>query len=167
MDDVSEWYEENWLRYIESAMYRYNRQALHHDNYNKACTVCIIREIASNASGVALQDMPQVNPQRNDNINIKTKHNKIVSLFMEYTVPRLYLRRNPRIEDHVWRCSNLTLNVRGPSYLGLTRSIPWLLMPWLLTSQGHQQPWYWLCIICRFWSYLRKNLKYLCHINVA
>ena len=28
----------------------------------------------------------------------------------------------------------LTLNVRGPSYLGLTRSISWLLMPWLLTS---------------------------------
>ena len=26
----------------------------------------------------------------------------------------------------------LTLNVRGPSYLGLTTSILWLLMPWLL-----------------------------------
>ena len=24
----------------------------------------------------------------------------------------------------------LILNVRGPSYLGLTRSISWLLMPW-------------------------------------
>ena len=43
----------------------------------------------------------------------------------------------------------LTLNVRGPSYLGLTRSISWLLMPWLLTSPGHQQPWYWLCRICK------------------
>ena len=41
----------------------------------------------------------------------------------------------------------LTLNVRGPSYLGLTRSLSWLLMPWLLTSPGHQQPWYWLCRI--------------------
>ena len=38
----------------------------------------------------------------------------------------------------------LTLNVRGPSYLCLIRSISWLLMPWLLTSPGHQQPWYWL-----------------------
>ena len=36
--------------------------------------------------------------------------------------------------------SALTLNVRGPSYLSLTRSISWLLMPWLLTSPGHQQP---------------------------
>ena len=59
-----------------------------------------------------------------------------------------------------------TLNVRGPSYLGLTRSIPWLLMPWLLTSPGHQQPWYWLYRICRTWSYLGKDFKYLCNINV-
>ena len=36
----------------------------------------------------------------------------------------------------------LTLDVRGPSYLGLTRSISWLLMPWLLASPLHQQPWY-------------------------
>ena len=60
----------------------------------------------------------------------------------------------------------LTLNVRGPSYLGLTRSISWLLMPWLLTSPGHQQPWYWLCRICTSWSYWRKDFKYMCHINV-
>ena len=60
----------------------------------------------------------------------------------------------------------LTLNVRGPSYLGLTRSISRLLMSWLLTSPGHQQPWYWLWRMCKFWSYLRKDVKYLCHINV-
>ena len=62
--------------------------------------------------------------------------------------------------------NELTLNVRGPSYLGLPRSISWLLMPWLLTSPGHQQPWYWLCRIGRFLSYLRKDFKYLCCINV-
>ena len=56
---------------------------------------------------------------------------------------------------------NVTLNVRGPRYLGLTRSISWLLMPWLLTSPGHQQPWYWLCRIGRFLSYLRKDFSYL------
>ena len=61
---------------------------------------------------------------------------------------------------------SLTLNVRGPSYLGLSKSISWLLMPWLLTSPGHQQPWYWLCGICRSWSYLRKDFKNLCHVNV-
>ena len=60
----------------------------------------------------------------------------------------------------------LSLNVRGPSYLGLTRSISWLLMPWLLTSPGHQQPWYWLYRICRSFSYSRKCFKYLCQINV-
>ena len=62
--------------------------------------------------------------------------------------------------------NKLTLNVRGPSYLGLTRSISWLLMPWLLTSPGHQQPWYWLCKIGRFLSYLRKDFNYLRHMNV-
>ena len=60
----------------------------------------------------------------------------------------------------------LTLNVRGPSYLGLTRSISWLLLPWLLTSPVHQQPWYWLCRIGGFLSYLRKDFNYLRHISV-
>ena len=83
------------------------------------------------------------------------------------TLPRLRWRQWLhctwiRITLHV----NLTLNVRGPSYLGLTRSISWILMPWLLTSPGHQQPWYWLCRICKSWSYLWKDFKYLCPINV-
>ena len=60
----------------------------------------------------------------------------------------------------------LTLNVRGPSYLGLTRSISCLLMPWLLTSPGHQQPWYWLHRICRSFSHLRTCFMYLCQIHV-
>ena len=67
----------------------------------------------------------------------------------------------------VWIFNLSTLNVRGPSYLGLTRSISWLLMPWLLTSPGHQQPWYWLCRRGRFLSYLGKNFNYLRRINVA
>ena len=78
---------------------------------------------------------------------------------------------------HVWKMRrkpgyvrmfviSLTLNMWGPSYLGLTRSISWLMMPWLLTSPGHQQPWYWLYRICRPCSYLRKDFKYLCQINV-
>ena len=51
--------------------------------------------------------------------------------------------------------SVLTLNVRGPSYLGLTMSISYLLMSWLLASPGHQQPWYWLCRrvgLCLIWG---------------
>ena len=68
----------------------------------------------------------------------------------------------------VWNIQDiLTLSVRGPSYLGLTRSIAWLLMPWLLMSPGHQQPWYWLCRIGRFLSYLRKDFNYLHRINVG
>ena len=34
----------------------------------------------------------------------------------------------------------LTLNMQGPRYLRLTKSISWLLMPWLLAMPGHQQP---------------------------
>ena len=60
----------------------------------------------------------------------------------------------------------LNLSVRGQSFLGLTRSISWLLMPWRRKEPGHQQPWYWLCIICGSWSYMRKGFKYLCQINV-
>ena len=44
--------------------------------------------------------------------------------------------------NHYAYWAMLTLNVRGRSYLGLTRSMSWLLMPWLLTSPWHQQPWY-------------------------
>ena len=58
------------------------------------------------------------------------------------------------------------VNVRGPGYLGLTRSISWLMMPWHLTSPGHQQPWYWLCRISSFLSYLRKDFNYLRRINM-
>ena len=61
---------------------------------------------------------------------------------------------------------SLTLKVWGLSYLGLTRSISWLLMPWLLASPGHQQPWYWLCKIGRSLSYLRRKFNYLCLISV-
>ena len=38
----------------------------------------------------------------------------------------------------------LTLIVRVKSYHGLTRSISWLLMAWLLALPSHQQPCYWL-----------------------
>ena len=55
--------------------------------------------------------------------------------------------------------------MRGPSYLGLTRSISWLLMPWLLASPGHQQPWYWLCKISKSRSYMRKDFNYLWHVE--
>ena len=53
------------------------------------------------------------------------------------------------------------LNVRRPSYLGLTWSISWLLIPWLFVSPGLLQPWYWLRRLGRFLSYLRKDLNYL------
>ena len=59
----------------------------------------------------------------------------------------------------------LTIDVREPSYLGLIMSISWLLMPWLITSPRHQQPWYWLCRMGSFLSYLRKGFIYMFRIN--
>ena len=59
-----------------------------------------------------------------------------------------------------YQTTNLTLNM--PSYLGLTRSISWLLMPWLLASPGHQQP----CKIRKSWSYTRKDFNYLWRFSV-
>ena len=57
-----------------------------------------------------------------------------------------------------------TINVRGPSFIGLTWSLSLLLMPWLLTSPGHQHPW--LCRIGKSLSYLRNDSNYLCYIIV-
>ena len=33
-------------------------------------------------------------------------------------------------------------------------------------ATGHQHIWYWLCRICKFLSYTRKNFNYLCHVSV-
>ena len=60
----------------------------------------------------------------------------------------------------------LTLKIRGLSHPILTRSISWLLMPWLLASPSHQQPWYWLCKLGRSVSAMRKDFNYLCYISV-
>ena len=51
-----------------------------------------------------------------------------------------------RVDNKTWTDVK-TLSVQGPSYLCLIGSISFLLMPWLLTSPGHQRPWYWLCEI--------------------
>ena len=93
---------------------------------------------------------------------------KITAIILPWSVWRYWLWDKSQHKSIMTRCyvNRLTLTVRGPSNLGLTRSISWLLMPWLLTSPGHQQPWYWLCRIYRSWSYMRKDFKYLCQINV-
>ena len=43
-------------------------------------------------------------------------------------------------------------------------SISWLLIPWLLASPGHQQPWYWLCKTNRPLFSMRKDFN--CHFYV-
>ena len=60
----------------------------------------------------------------------------------------------------------LTLSMRGPSFIGLTSSMSWLLIPRLLASPRHQQPWYWICKIITTWSNTRKDFNYRWHVNV-
>ena len=60
----------------------------------------------------------------------------------------------------------LTLLVLRLEYSGRTRTKPWLLIPWLLTSSCHQLTWYWLCGINRCWSLMGKDFNYLWQIIV-
>ena len=43
------------------------------------------------------------------------------------------------------------------------RSIPWLLMPWLLASPWHQQPWYWIYRTNKSLTFMRQVFNYLHH----
>ena len=51
-------------------------------------------------------------------------------------------------------------------YSARTRSVPWLLMTWFLGLPGHQQPWYWLCLINKSLSLIRNDFNCLCHLSV-
>ena len=76
-------------------------------------------------------------------------HGDTALIFLSYTVQIHYIH-----------------NVRGPSYLVLTRPMSWLLLPWLLALPGHQQPWYWVCEIDKSWSYTRTDFNNLWYVNV-
>ena len=55
----------------------------------------------------------------------------------------------------------LTLLALRPEYTWWTKSISWQLMPRLLESPGHQQPWYWSSDMRMFLSSLTVNLSNL------
>ena len=59
-----------------------------------------------------------------------------------------FMKMHLNISSGKWRPSCLGLSVLildmlNLVYLERTKSIPWLLIPWLLASPGHQQAWYW------------------------
>ena len=83
--------------------------------------------------------------------NIKYVIFKYISVIDIFTIYCLFL-----ITTYMGTLLSLVTSQLTPmSYLCLIRLISWLLMPWLLMSPGHQQPWYWLYSICRSLSYLR------------
>ena len=47
------------------------------------------------------------------------------------------------------------------SLLGRAMSILWQLMTWLLMSPGHQQSWYWWCVISVALPFIREDSSYL------
>ena len=49
---------------------------------------------------------------------------------------------------------------------GITKSIPWLLMPWLLASPGHLHPLYCQCKINRSLSFMGNDFNNLLHLSV-
>ena len=60
----------------------------------------------------------------------------------------------------------LTRLVLMPDYSWKVRSIPWLLMHWLLASPGHHQPWYSSCSLYAL-SSTRKDFHHLHHLKVT
>ena len=56
----------------------------------------------------------------------------------------------------------LTPLVLKPEYSRKTMTLPWLLMPWLLVSPGHQLPCYWLSDMNRSVSPMQKYLNEVC-----
>ena len=43
---------------------------------------------------------------------------------------------------------------------------PWMVMPWLLASPGHQQLWFSPCMINKSSSSIRKEFNFQCHLSV-
>ena len=60
----------------------------------------------------------------------------------------------------------LTVLVPREEYSWRMRSMPWLLMPWLLVSSGHQQPWHQPRRINGFLFSTWKDLNYLHYFSV-
>ena len=99
--------------------------------------------------------------------SLGTNWSEILIEIYTFLLRKMHLKMLSGIWQPFCPCLNvLTLNVQGPSYRSLNRSISWLLMPWLLASPGHQQPWYWPCKIGKSGSYTRKDFNYLWHVSV-
>ena len=101
---------------------------------------------------------------------------ELISFLWNGSQYKMHLFKWDHFKCHIKNCSFLlflswiircffnfiwTLLVLKPEYTVRIGSIPWLLMPWLLVSPGHQQPSHWLCRINKSSSSIRKDFNNL------
>ena len=91
-----------------------------------------------------LRNKLQWNLKRNSYIFIQENsfENVVCEMAAILSRPQWVNVNKPRTQPGEWE--NRILVVLSPTNSRRTWSIPWLLMPWILTSLGHQQWIYWL-----------------------
>ena len=152
---------ENWLRQIITYVHTYTVV----EQRRNGRKICSARNGSNTQfSPCASKRAPQSYfcPHRHRRSTLGTPPSIFICVNMPAVAEQEYLNPSPsrnrfahvwtylnsfRISDISLKCGrvmlctmkHLTLNVWGLSYLGLTRSVSWLLMPWLLTSPGRRQ----------------------------
>ena len=126
------------------------REASHTLTSGQACYWTKLVGFIDNLSGIHTdKDIPALNFNRLIQLNPTVS---VISVKKNYT----YCNRTNRF---TW-CDNVMISTRmvlKPKYSERTKSVPWLLMPWLLASPDFQQQ----CIDCRRTcrSFTRKDFK--------
>ena len=81
-----------------------------------------------------------------------TNFSEILIGIQTFSFKKMHLKMSAKWRPFCLGPNVLTLLVLKQEYSGITKSIPLLLMSWLLVSPGHQQPWYWPYRTNRFLS---------------
>ena len=89
---------------------------------------------------------PQIHSREMLSRNVIGIHGRemLSKMLSEYMAEKCYQSADRHIHHVVCHNSHVTPLLVKLEYGRITMSIPWMLMPWLLASPGHQQPRYWL-----------------------
>ena len=100
-------------------------------------------------------------------LSIRSLRNKLQWNYQKYQSATISLEPDqPLFMKNLFIEFSLTvmLPTWRPKFPLFTRSIPWLLMTWLLALPGHQQPWLWMCRMNAYLSSSLKDFNQLCHL---